>query len=130
MIVLLPSTACGGFRPTAVPSDYLKLQPRDVVAGIRPVFVCFALYMSNRGIATPEMVDATERRHATRIHDAYPLARMAEIQGSQADTITRSRRAGCQATVDYRRLHRGLPLAQDDGDGGGREIKVEVIDKR
>jgi peptidoglycan hydrolase-like protein with peptidoglycan-binding domain len=49
---------------------------------------------------------------------------MAEFQGSRTDTIARPRRAGNQAAVDYRRLHRGLSLARDDGDGADVEVRV------
>jgi hypothetical protein len=77
---------------------------------------------------TPEFLPdnqiVAERRHAIGIHDTYLPARMAESQGSQADTIARPRRVGNQVAVDYRRLHRGLSLAQGDGDGIGTEVRV------
>lgn len=53
---------------------------------------------------------------------------MAESQGYQTDTIVRPRRAGNQAAVNCRRLHRGLSLVQDEGDGAGAKTKQATGD--
>jgi hypothetical protein len=48
---------------------------------------------------------------------------MAEAQGTRTDTTTRPKRVLNQATVDYRRLHRGLSLMQNDELGAEGESR-------
>jgi hypothetical protein len=55
--------------------------------------------------------------------DANLLVRMAEAQGTQMDTTAHPRRVLKQATVDYRRLHRGLSSMQNDKLGAEGESR-------